>query len=338
MSATKTEEKKVIKFDEKDLNLEPDDPRYEDGMRCVRTYWAQAIKLETHEQEEMTEYLRKHDYVLGPSAKKTATSHKLYRATMRAYHTFGPEGLSWPIYLILASIYDSLPRVYIASILDRFGDNAYEDAFEDCTKEYLRAVSNTEGTLTTATKTSLKIPRTGKILINKPAAATKGAMSLTVDDEDAASGVEEEVTVFNPVRQTKQSLEEAKRPRAFSDNLAIEPKRTRRATDNGGFNIDHIVTGVKSSLNIQRFADAAKPASTAAEKPRMTNSDLFEMKEDAKMAKETSMRNEAKIDAGNTKLDGFISEMRQFMTAFANTAGIPLPIEVIDDDDNDNHE
>ncbi|OPB36409.1 hypothetical protein A0O28_0054880 [Trichoderma guizhouense] len=143
----------------------------------------------------------------------------------------------------------------------------------------------------------------------------------------------QQVAVLDPVGQVKQSvaLEEAKRPRALSDIPAIEPKRTRRAADNGGFDIDHVVAGVKSSLAIQRFADAAKPASIAAEKPRMTNSDLLEMKEDVKIAKETAMRNEA-------KLDGFISEMRQFMTAFANTAGIPLPIEVVDESDNDNHE
>ncbi|PNP60229.1 hypothetical protein THARTR1_00253 [Trichoderma harzianum] len=55
------------------------------------------------------------------------------------------------------------------------------------------------------------------------------------------------------------------------------------------------------------------------------------MKEDVKIVKETVMRSEA-------KLDGFISEMRQFMTAFATTAGIPLPVVVIDESDSDNYE
>ncbi|KAJ4861691.1 hypothetical protein T069G_02645 [Trichoderma breve] len=320
MSAAKTEEKKVIKFDAKDLNLKPDDPRYKLGMHCLGTYWSQAILLETHEQEEMVGYLRNHDYYsyTTPSARVTATTHKLYHATMRAFDASGLEGLSRPIYLILSSLYIRLPREYLELIKDRFGTTDVINHEQD----YWKA-------------------------IRRSAAATNAATIRNKDKEDVASGAGQQVAVLDPVGQVKQSvaLEEAKRPRALSDIPAIEPKRTRRAADNGGFDIDHVVAGVKSSLAIQRFANAAKPASIAAEKPRMTNSDLFEMKEDVKIAKETAMRNEAKIDAASTKidgvstkLDGFISEMRQFMTAFANTAGIPLPIEIVDESDNDNHE
>ncbi|KAK4073639.1 hypothetical protein Trihar35433_3113 [Trichoderma harzianum] len=307
MSAVKTEVKKVIKFGVEDLNLKPTDPRYKSGIQCLRAYWSQATTLETHEQEEMIRYLRNHDYYhyTTPSARVTATTHKLYHATMRAFDSVGLEGLSRPIYIILSSLYLKLPVDYRQLIRARFGSL---DIINH-SQEYFKAISGTEGPFTTVTNTSPKIP------------------------EDVASGAGQQVALLDPVGQVKQSvaLEEAKRPRALSDIPAIEPKRTRRAADNGGFDIDHVVAGVKSSFAIQRFADAAKPASIAAEKPRMTNSDLLEMKEDVKIAKETAMRNE-------TKLDGFISEMRQFMTAFANTAGIPLPIEVVDESDNDNQE
>lgn len=305
MSATKTEEKKVIRFDVKDLNLQEEDPRYRYGMHCLGTYWSQATILETREQEEMIQYLRNYDYYDAiPIHKDNATSHKLYRATMQAFDASGLEGLSRPIYLILASLYMRLPREYLQLIKDRFGTI---DVI-NYSPEYWRA-------------------------IRKSAAATNAATIRNKNEEDVASGVGQQVALLDPVGHVKQSvaLEEPKRPRALSDIPAIEPKRTRRAADSGGFDIDHVVAGVKSSPAIQHFADAAKPASIAAEKPRMTNSDLLEMKEDVKIAKETAMRNEA-------KLDGFISEMRQFMTAFANTAGIPLPIEIVDESYNDNHE
>lgn len=305
MSAAKVVKKKVIKFGVEDLNLELLDPRYKYGKSCVLMYWAQATTLETREQEEMIQYLQNHDYYDAVSIQKdNATSHKLYRATMEAFDAFGLEGLSRPIYLILSAVYNVLPRFYLQMIRDRFG---YTDAINH-SKEYRRA-------------------------IRKSAVATNAATIRNKDEEDVASGAGQQVAVLDPVGQGKQSvaLEEAKRPRALSDIPAVEPKRTRRAADNGGFDIDHVVAGVKSSPAIQHFADAAKPASIAAEKPRMTNSDLLEMKEDVKIAKETAMRNEV-------KLDGFISEMRQFMTAFANTAGIPLPIEVVDESDNDNQE
>ncbi|PTB56026.1 hypothetical protein M431DRAFT_83003 [Trichoderma harzianum CBS 226.95] len=311
MSAAKIEKKKVIKFGVEDLNLKSDDPKYSNGINCVLMYWARATTLETHEQEEMIEYLRNHDYYIEPSAKVGVASHKLYRATMQAYDAFGLEGLSRPVYLILSSLYFDLPEKYLQLIRDRFGS---VDIINH-SQEYWKAIS-------------------------KSAVATNAATIRNKDEEDVASRTEEQVAVLDPVRQAKQSvaLEEAKCPRALSDNPAVEPKRTRRATDKGGFDIDHVVAGIKSSLAIQRFVDTTKPASTTAEKPRMTSSDLLEMKEDVKIAKDTAMRNEAKIDAASTKLDGFISEMRPFMTAFANTADIPLPIEIVDESDNDNHE
>lgn len=248
---------------------------------------------------------------------------------MRAFDALGHEGLSRPIYLILSSLYNTLPVQYVLMIQDHFGPLGVINY----SHEYLKATGSREGPFTTATNTLPKILHTGQALVSKSAVVTNSAAILNKDEEDIASGAGQQVTVLDPVKQVNQSvaLEESKHPQALSDNPAIEPKRTRRATDNGGFDIDHVVASIKSSLAIQGFADAAKPASTAAEKPRMTNSDLLEMKEDVKIAKETAMRNEA-------KLDGFISEVRQFMTAFANTAGIPLPIEVIDESDNDNHE
>ncbi|KAL7788870.1 hypothetical protein V8C43DRAFT_323596 [Trichoderma afarasin] len=332
MSAAKTGEKKVIKFDVKDLNLVRDDPRYKYGIQCLSTYWSQAITLETHEQEEMIGYLRNHDYY---STTWTAASHKLYQATMRAFDSSGLEGLSRPIYLILSSIYLMLPQKYLRLIHDRFG---HTDIINS-SKVYWGAIRSAEGTSTTATNTSPKIPPTRQALISKSAVTTNTATIRIKDEEDIASGAGKQVALLDPVGQVKQrvSLKEAKRGRALSDNPTIEPKRTRRETDKGTFDIDHVVAGVKSSLPIQRFADATKP--------RMTSSELLQMKEDVKIAKETAMRNEAKIGAASTKideistkLDGFISEMRQFMTAFANTAGIPLPIEVVYESDNDNHE
>ncbi|KAK4077145.1 uncharacterized protein Triagg1_4112 [Trichoderma aggressivum f. europaeum] len=176
--------------------------------------------------------------------------------------------------------------------------------------------------MVTSTLDSSAVVRPNWTTINKPAVATNATITMTVDGAYAFSGTEEQVTVLKP------------RPNAVEHSLTFRPlgpKRTRKATDNGGFDIDHVVTGVGSSLAFQRFVDAAKFASTTAERPRMTSSDLLEMKEDVKIAKETAMRSEA-------KLDGFISEMRQFMTAFANTAGIPLPIEVVDESDNDDQE
>ncbi|KAL6806674.1 hypothetical protein GGI42DRAFT_367409 [Trichoderma sp. SZMC 28013] len=336
MSTAKAKEKKAIKFGAEDLNLAPNDPRYKDGMKCVRTYWAQAAKLETREQEEMIEYLRNHDYYsyVTPTIKYPATSHPLYHETMRTFDAFGLEGLSRPIFLILSSLYDTLPVQYVLMIRDHFGPLGVVDH----SQEYLKATSSREGTFTTTTNTSPKPSRTRQALISKPAEATNAIDLLNMDEEDVAFGAGQQVTAFDPVGQVNQSvtLEESKHPRALSDNSAIDSKRTRRVTDKGGFNIDHIVAGVKSSLTIQRFADAAKSASTTAEKPRTANSDLLEMKEDVKIAKEIAMRNEAKIDAVSAKLDGFISEMRQFMTAFANTAGIPLPVVVIDESDSDN--
>ncbi|KAL6818022.1 hypothetical protein J3E69DRAFT_358257 [Trichoderma sp. SZMC 28015] len=314
MSAVKTEVKKVIKFGVDDLNLKRDDPRYKSGMHCLRAYWSQATTLETHEQEEMIGYLRNHDYYsyTAPSARITATTHKLYQATMQAFNSVGLQGLSRPIYIILSSLYLKLPVDYRHLIRARFGS--------------LDIINHSQ---------------------DKSAVATTTTTIRIKDEEDVASGAGQQVAVLGSVGQVKQSvaLKEAKRPRAPSDIPAIEPKRTRRATDNDGFDIDHVVTGVKSSLTIQRLANATKPATTAPERPQMTNSDLLKMKEEVKIAKETAMRNEAKIDAASakinevsTKLDSFISEMRQFMTAFANTAGIPLPIEIVDESDNDNHE
>ncbi|KAF3071692.1 hypothetical protein CFAM422_006539 [Trichoderma lentiforme] len=365
-SAVKTDD--VTKLSEKDLDLQPDDPRYEDGIKCVRAYWAQATRLDFEEQDEMVDFILDHHYAVEPSAKKTPTQHYLYLKQMEWLDTFGDRVLSLPIYLILSTVYDKLPKRYVAMIAQKF----LSRVIEDHTQEYFKAIkkkekdaliaaavassailppSRTANKPAVANKATMAMTTINKpaiankatmtmTTINKPAVANKATMTMTVDDEDAVSGGERQVTNLDSVHQASQSvaLGTVKRPRAPSDNPAIEPKRTRRATDNDGSDIDQIFTGVKSSLTIQPFADAAKPASTAAKKPRMTSSDLLKMKEDVKIARETAMRNEAKIDAVSAKLDGFISEMRQFMTAFANTAGTPLSIEVIDESDNDNHE
>ncbi|KAL6827662.1 hypothetical protein V8C40DRAFT_264850 [Trichoderma camerunense] len=327
----------VAKLSEKDLELQPDDPRYEDGVKCIRKYWAYATRLDYGEQEDILDWILNHNYAIEPSVKKTPTQHYLYLLQMRLLDSYGDMELSLPIYLILSTVYDKLPKRYVAMIGQKF----LSRVIEDHTQEYFKAIKKMEkDALIAAAAASPAILPPSRTTINKPAVANKATMTMTVDDEDAVSGGEEQVTDLDPVCQASQSvsLETAKRPRALSDNPAIEPKRTRRATDNDGFDIDQIVTGVKSSLTIQPFADAAKPASTAAKKPRMTSSDLLKMKEDVKIARETAKRNEAKIDAVSAKLDGFISEMRQFMTAFANTAGTPLSIEVIDESDNNNHE
>ncbi|KAL5091516.1 hypothetical protein Trisim1_003120 [Trichoderma cf. simile WF8] len=341
----------VAKLSEKDLELQPDDPRYEDGVKCIRKYWAHVIRLDYDEQNDMVDWILNHNYAIEPSAKKTPTQHYLYLLQMRLLDSYGDMELSLPIYLILSTVYDKLPKRYVAMIGQKF----LSRVIEDHTQEYFKAIKKMEKDALIAaaaaspailppSRTTIKKPavanKASMTTINKPAVANKATMTMTVDDEDAVSGGEEQVTDLDPVCQASQSvsLETVKRPRALSDDPAIEPKRTRRATDNDGFDIDQIVTGVKSSLTIQPFADAAKPASTAAKKPRMTSSDLLKMREDVKIARETAKRNEAKIDAVSAKLDGFISEMRQFMTAFANTAGTPLSIEVIDESDNDNHE
>ncbi|EHK23817.1 uncharacterized protein TRIVIDRAFT_200150 [Trichoderma virens Gv29-8] len=304
---------KPIKFGEEDLGLEPDDPLYEDGMKCVRTYWAQATRLTARQQEQMIGYMQRREYAIIPSAKNDATLHKIYIENT--------EWLSWPAYLILASIYDKLPEKYNSLILQLYGTLT----IKDYTKEYLEAIDDRQRPT------------------NELYAPKKGAVTLSVADDDVAS-VEEELAdvfgqasvasiaeelaaIFSPVSRARQSAvpEGAKRPRTFSDNPPIEPKRVRRSVNKDDFDIDKVVSGVMSSHAIRRLAEATR-------KPQMTNPDLFEM-EDVKVAKEISKRNEAKIDEVNTKLDKFVSEMHQFMTAFANTASIPLPIEVIEDDD-----
>ncbi|UKZ76576.1 hypothetical protein TrVFT333_004283 [Trichoderma virens FT-333] len=332
---------KPIKFGEEDLGLEPDDPLYEDGMKCVRAYWAQATRLTTDQQVQMIGYIEEREYAIVPSAKNDVRFHKIYIENMRAI-----GALSWPAYLILSSLYDKLPERYTSLILKYYGTLTIKDH----TKEYLEAIGDTKSTPNMAAKTPPVVRRGRQKLPNKLCTATNVATTQSVAGDDVAS-VEEELAsmeeeladvfgpasvasiaeelaaIFSPVGRARQSAvpEGAKRPRTFSDNPPIEPKRMRRSVNKDDFDIDEVVSGVMSSHAIRRLAEATR-------KPQMTNSDLFEMKEDVKVAKEISKRNEAKIDAVNTKLDKFVSEMHQFMTAFANTAGIPLPIEVIEDD------
>ncbi|KAK4059874.1 hypothetical protein Trihar35433_10418 [Trichoderma harzianum] len=112
--------------------VEPGDPEWDLGIACIQTFQSQATSLSLGQQEEMIEIIRGLHYVIPPSAIDAPTSHKLYKTTIKKAKS-DPESISWPIFLILSTVYSKLPAKYITEIRRVHG----RTSTEDLTREYL---------------------------------------------------------------------------------------------------------------------------------------------------------------------------------------------------------
>lgn len=118
------------KFEIEDLCMPKSDPLYHNAVRCVQTYWKQAANMTGGQCQKYLWYLKKthiKHFVAKPfeCAGGTVTAHSLYQRTRDDAGNF--VKLSWPIYLLLASLYEDLPRRYEEAIANKYGTSAIED-------------------------------------------------------------------------------------------------------------------------------------------------------------------------------------------------------------------
>lgn len=110
-----------------------------DGIECIKAYHMQFTRLTPVQRDEMRAFIAGVHYAIPPSAKDSPSSHKLYKPRQKLIEKT-PESLSWPIFVILRTIYkDTLPAKYVKAIRDIFGTSVVADHSE----EYYRL----EGTL-----------------------------------------------------------------------------------------------------------------------------------------------------------------------------------------------
>lgn len=121
---------KPPKFEIEDLCMLESDPIYHNAVRCVQTYWKQAANMTEGQRQKYLWYLQrshiKH-FVVKPFEEVggTITAHSLYQRARDDAGNF--VRLSWPVYLLLTSLYEDLPQRYKEAIATKYGSSAIED-------------------------------------------------------------------------------------------------------------------------------------------------------------------------------------------------------------------
>ncbi|KAL6909031.1 hypothetical protein GGI43DRAFT_429707 [Trichoderma evansii] len=144
----KAQKVNIIKISYKDLvrypkngkpeQIRPGDPEWDDGIACIKAYQAQATTLTQAQQEEMRDLIKRLDYLMCPTAVGVPQSHKLYRTTIKKFNN-ERQAPSWPVFIILTTLYDTLPKRYVEMVRGAYG----KTILFDHTKDYL-AIEGTE--------------------------------------------------------------------------------------------------------------------------------------------------------------------------------------------------
>ncbi|KAL7905101.1 hypothetical protein GGI35DRAFT_483958 [Trichoderma velutinum] len=87
----------------------------------------QATELTKAQREEMRRYIAGVHYAIPRSAQDAPSSHKLYES-QKGFINKQPEKLSWPIFVILKTLYEEekLPDRYVKVVRDTFGGTEIE--------------------------------------------------------------------------------------------------------------------------------------------------------------------------------------------------------------------
>lgn len=173
--------------------VEPGDPEWDLGIACIQTFQSQATSLSLGQQEEMIEIIRGLHYVIPRSAIGAPTSHKLYKTTIKKAAS-DPESISWPIFLILSTLYNKLPAKYINEIRRVHG----RTSTDDLTGEYLaiEGMEPAEPAMQQNTKASKQSRQTISVANTHP---------TTISDDDSDAERQETVSPMttNRLRQDK---------------------------------------------------------------------------------------------------------------------------------------
>lgn len=265
-----------------DLGLAPNDPNWEHAAACVRMYQGQAVRLTHAQQEEMLEYIMQHDYVKPPSAVKTASAHKLYKATMKQVEKRGEDArnVSWPIFLILSAIYGRLPKGYTRLVRSLHGTTEISDH----TTTYFATVRDPNDT-SRASATALNGSTSSSILSattipERTIDQARRSMAVEVIADQTMSGPSPRDDDEHNTIIVQSSDEESpnknkvqggtafgKRPASTATHEAgasATAKRHRKASRRPS-NMAEVVDGVESSLLGQRDESTAGRCSHGAE-------------------------------------------------------------------------
>ncbi|EHK46001.1 hypothetical protein TRIATDRAFT_40647 [Trichoderma atroviride IMI 206040] len=121
---------KPPKFEIEDLCIPESDPMYNNAVRCIQTYWKQAADMTKGQRQKYLWYLQKthiNHFVAKPFECHggTVTAHSLYQRARDDAGNF--VRLSWPVYLLLSSLYGDLPKRYKEAIEQKYGTSVIED-------------------------------------------------------------------------------------------------------------------------------------------------------------------------------------------------------------------
>ncbi|KKO99326.1 hypothetical protein THAR02_08560 [Trichoderma harzianum] len=172
--------------------VEPRNPEWDLGIACIQTFQSQGTSMSLGQQEEMLEIIRGLHYVIPRSAIGAPTSHKLYKTTIKKAAS-DPESISWPIFLILSTLYNKLPAKYINEILRVHG----RTSTDDLTSQYLalEGMEPAEPVMQQNTNATKQSRQTISIADTHP---------TTISDDDSDAERQETVSPMSTRRQRQQ--------------------------------------------------------------------------------------------------------------------------------------
>ncbi|KAL6693413.1 hypothetical protein J3F84DRAFT_401298 [Trichoderma pleuroticola] len=172
--------------------VEPGDPEWDLGIACIKMFQSQATSLSLGQQEEMRDIIRGLHYVIPRSAIDAPTSHKLYKTTIKKAAS-DPESISWPIFLILSTLYQKLPAKYVEEIRRVHG----RTSTVDLTSEYL-AIEGMEPAAPVTQPNVKAIEQSRRII------SIADTHTITIEDDDDDAEHQETVSPVTTRRQRQQ--------------------------------------------------------------------------------------------------------------------------------------
>ncbi|UKZ56912.1 hypothetical protein TrVGV298_010758 [Trichoderma virens] len=145
-----------------DLDIQESDPRYPDAVKCVQTYWKQAIHMTYDQRKRYLGFLDTRSKVDYLSKTPGVTSHILYTSARNYLGEIPTKNIRWADYLFLTSLYKRLPDDYLEAVAARYSTTTIWDYTEEYRDYYPEPTLSSQDSTTESTKISdpLKIDLT----------------------------------------------------------------------------------------------------------------------------------------------------------------------------------
>ncbi|UKZ72148.1 uncharacterized protein TrAtP1_013086 [Trichoderma atroviride] len=304
---------KPPKFEIEDLCIPESDPMYNNAVRCIQTYWKQAADMTKGQRQKYLWYLQKthiNHFVAKPFECHggTVTAHSLYQRARDDAGNF--VRLSWPVYLLLSSLYGDLPKRYKEAIEQKYGTSVIEDYTTFYRSFYPTPTSTMEKSVTESAATQMLENALVQDAPQEPT-STDTRKSVKSEDEDHIRGITSVANIGDFIHRASRD----------SSSTASETNLSR-----GPWNIETVI----KDLDVSKTKRSPSALESPQKRTKLSDDEILSRLNQhteaiQKIVHEAQLEQRSKLqevhhdmEKGVQTLNSMQNDLRQFMSAVAS--------------------